>query len=235
MENENLGLQEAQPVATNAEEKMLPQSEVNRIVGAAKAEAAERERRRVAEQMQAEQQQAMGSGNGSQQSLDEQINMRVQQALLADKERQEAAKQQAAEAEYKQELRNLADNFMTKVRDGKGAYEDFDAVTADLDLRAFPQLVFLSAGLDNPADVVYELSKNPQKLVTIQALAEKSPQMAQRQLEALSNSIKANQQALENPNQPNAPLPRIKPSTTAGADAGANTIRDLRKQDWLRG
>ena len=235
MENENLGLQEATPLATNAEEKMLPQSEVNRIVGAAKAEAAERALRQAAEKMQAGQQQAgMGSGNG-QQSLDEQIEARVQQALLADKERQEAAKQQAAEAEYKQELRTLADNFMTKVRDGKVAYEDFDAVTADLDLRAYPQLVFLSAGLDNPADVVYELSMNPQKLVALQSLAERSPQMAQRQLEALSNSIKANRQALDENPQTNAPLPRIKPSTTAGADAGVNTIRDLRKQDWLRG
>jgi hypothetical protein len=233
MDNEVLGLQDA-PLATNAEEKMLPQSEVNRIVGAAKAEAAERERRRVAEQMQAGQMQ-QGANQVDSQSLDEQINARVQQALLADKERQEAARQQAAEAEYKEELRTLANDFMSKVGAGKVAYEDFDAVTADLDLRAFPQLVFLSAGLENPADVVYELSKNPQKLVTIQALAEKSPQMAKRQLEALSNSIKANREAMENPNQTDAPLPRIKPSTTASADAGAMTIRDLRKQPWLKG
>lgn len=235
MENEIVGLQEAQPV-TNAEEKMLSQSEVNRIVGAAKAEAAERARRQAAEQFQAEQQARMVPQNGAQApSLDEQINERVQAALQADKERVEAARQQAAEAEYKEELRSIANNFMSKVREGKGAYEDFDAVTATLDLRAFPQIVFLSAELDNPADVVYELGLNPQKLVTIQALAERSPQMAKQQLEALSNSIKANRQALENPNQTNAPLPRIKPSTTAGADAGAMTIRDLRKQPWLKG
>src|SRR5215207_9462620 len=210
MENENLSLQEALPT-TNAEEKMLSQSEVNRIVGAAKAEAAERARKQAVEQYQAEQAKNISGGAQSQDDMDVKIQRGVQAEKQADKERQEALNQQLAEAEYKKEVQALSNEFMSKVRDGMGAYEDFDAVTSDLDLRAFPQLVFLSAGLDNPADVVYELSKNPQKLMTIQNLAERAPQMAKKQLEALSQSIKSNRQAVEENQQTDAPLPRIKP------------------------
>jgi hypothetical protein len=117
---------------------------------------------------------------------------------------------------------------------GKDRYSDFDEVMTDFEPTAFPQVALLAAHLENTPDVMYELAKNPNKLVQINTLAERSPKMAERMLKELSDSIIKNQEAVENTVLPKAPLSRLKSSTTVGADTGKMTVRDFKNQDWLK-
>jgi hypothetical protein len=216
-------------------EKMLTQTQVNMIVQREKQQAAERARRQTEQEFQqrmeqqqqqqaeAEQQQQQGqSKQADADALYQQVQERFNQEMM----------QKQAEAEIAQ----VAQTYLQKMNAGKESYEDFEQITADFDPTAFPQLVYLIAGIDNASDVVYELSKNPSKLVTLDNLALKSPKHAQAELNRLSQSIRDNRvaQAEAGDQQVNAPLDRLQPSRVSSG-SGKMSINDLRNQDWLRG
>jgi hypothetical protein len=120
---------------------------------------------------------------------------------------------------------------------GKSTYEDFSEVTKDFDPVEFPQLIYLVSGIDNAADIIYDLSKrNPEKLAELQNLAERSPKLAQARLLKISRSISENRQALADEQSRNVsePLDRLQSSRISGSN-GKMGIGDLRKQPWLRG
>jgi hypothetical protein len=62
-----------------------------------------------------------------------------------------------------------------------------------------------------------------------------SPKMAKKEMEKLSQSIVKNQQAVQGNVSPREPLPRLKSSSSVGADTGEMTLRDYKNADWLRG
>jgi len=214
----------------------LTVEQVNKIVQREKAAAADKARQETEAKFQQEmaqlqaQQKSMG---GMTQAVDadkiyEQVYGRFQQE-------QQARQQQEQQAAYEQEVNKLTDTYLQKMSSGKDLYEDFDAVTSTFEPQAFPHVVVLASQLDNTADVMYDLSKNPQKLVTIAGLAERSPQMAREQLRRLSDSIKQNQTAKSQNVDAPSPLTSVRPSANAGSDGGGKTVRDFRKQPWLRG
>lgn len=232
-------------------EKMLSQSEVNAIVGREKQAAAERARREAEQammerfnQQQAQQAQAQApaqaaiqaaQGQGAEQQAPESgqreldvdaIYQQLQERL--NQERQ----QQALEAE----MTRVANSYMSKMEQGKELYDDFADITKDFDPAAFPQVTYLLADIDNAADIAYELAKNPSKLVTIDAMAQKSPNMARAELTKLGNSIVQNRQAQQEAMQTgtDAPLDRLQPSRVTQGN-GKLSISDLRSQPWLRG
>ena len=228
------GATPSQPV-----EKMLSQAEVNAIVAREKQAAAararqeaEREYQQRAEQAQMQQQQMQQPQRGEQQGgypTDAQADALYQQV-------QERFNREMQDRQFQSEMTNVANAYHAKMDLGRKGYTDFDDVTKDFDPTAFPQLVYLVAGLENAGDIIYELSKNPQKLVTLDSLAKTSPRLAQAELVRLSQSITQNnvarQEAEQNPTQ--APLSPLQPSRVSGSD-GKMTIRDLRSQPWLRG
>lgn len=214
----------------------LSVEQVNKIVQREKAAAAEKARQETEARFQQEiaqiqaQQKSVG---GMTQTVDpekiyEQVYGRIQQE-------QAAKQQQEQQAAYEREINALTDTYLQKMSSGKDLYEDFDTVTSAFEPQAFPHVVVLASQLDNTADVMYDLSKNPQKLVTIAGLAERSPHMAREQLKRLSDSIKQTQQAKSQNVDAPSPLTAIKPSANAGSDGGSKTVRDFRKQPWLRG
>lgn len=214
----------------------LSVEQVNKIVQREKAAAAEKARQEAQAQFQQEiaqlksQSSSMG---GITQSVDadkiyEQVYSRIQQE-------QQAKLQQEQQAAYDREIDTLTNTYLSKMAQGKQAYEDFDAVTAAFEPQAFPHVVVLASQLENTADVMYDLSKNPQKLVMIAGLAERSPQMAKQQLMRLSESIKQNQTAKSQNVDVPAPLSSVRPSANAGSDGGGNRVRDFKNQSWLRG
>lgn len=159
----------------------------------------------------------------------QQVQEKFNQQMQAEKERQEQERVRA-------HMASVADNYLAKVEQGKTAYEDFDEVTKDFDPTAFPQLTFLLAGIDNAADVLYDLSKNPIKLAGLDRLAEKNPRQAHSELIKLSQSITVNKDAKAEAQNQNVaePLDRLQPSRVSGSN-GKMGIRDLRNQPWLRG
>lgn len=215
------------------QEKMLPQSQVNALIGREKAAV----RQQMLAQMQQQQPQQM-EPQGPQADFS-QMEDRVFERMLAKakeyEEMQARQEQERIEAEQRQQLEQVAQKYFMKIESGKDKLADFDEVMTDFDPGAFPQIAMLAAHTDNTAEVMYELAKNPHKLVQLNALAERSPKMAQREMTKLAQSISQNQQAIANDATPQAPLSRLKSSTTVGGDSGKMNIRDLRNQDWLRG
>lgn len=159
----------------------------------------------------------------------QQVQERFNEEMRRQREEQERT-------QLKQQMANVAQNYLSKLELGRKAYEDFDEVTKDFNPTAFPQLTFLLAGIDNAGDVLYDLAKNPLKIAGLDRLAEKNPRQAHTELLKLSKSITDNQQALneaETQSTP-APLDRLQPSRVSGSN-GKKGIRDLRAEPWLRG
>lgn len=233
MTDELVTMTETAPPVT---QQNLTVEQVNKIVQREKAAAADKARQEAQAQFQQElsqyQAQQKSMGGMTQIAEQEKIKDEIYARIQKEKAEELQSEQQAA---YDREINALTDNYLSKMANGKQLYEDFETVTATFEPQAFPHVVVLASQLDNTADVMYDLSKNPQKLVTIAGLAERSPNMAREQLKRLSDSIKQNQQAKSQNVDAPSPLNAVKPSANAGSDGGGKTVRDLRKQPWLRG
>lgn len=230
----------------NKPEKMLPASRVTQLIKKAKHEG-ERKMAQQLEELQAElerlkqaqppqprqmeQQQAPSIGGIQQpnmQDIEQRAIAAIEQRL---KEREETARQEALQ----RHMEDVADSFFDKMERGKEMYQDFEDITASFDPAAFPSLVYLANEVDNTPAVIYELQKNPSKLTHLAFLVEKSPNMARREIAKLSESIKANQRALQEERQTSEPLSRMQPSTIVGADNGEpKTVRDFKNASWLK-
>lgn len=224
-------------------EKMLPASRVNELVQKAKRDGA----RKMQEQLDAAKQQIeqLQSQQGQQQApvqqsptpqpqgqtVDaQQIQEQVMQ-MMQQKMQEDEAKRQREQLE--KEVNDVAQQYFGKLAQGREAYEDFDAVTADFDPAAFPQLVYLATQADNTAAIIYELQKNPAKLASLAVMVDKSPAQARKMIAQLSESIKTNDDAKRNLQQAQDPLNRLKPSPV-GTDSGTKTVRDFKAANYLK-
>lgn len=233
-ENFMVNQDQAAPMEAPPQQNLLSQDQVNKIVAREKARALENGRR----QAEQEYQQKLGELEAAR-SQQQQTNAGQSREVDSDaiyKQVQERFNKEMEERRLKDQMTQVANNYLQKVAQGKEAYEDFDTVTQDFDPTAFPQLTFLLSGIDNAADVLYDLSKNPLKLAGIDQLAGKNPRQANAELLKLSRSILENRQAQNEAQGQNVaePLDRLRPSRIAGSN-GKMGISDLRNQDWLRG
>lgn len=226
------------PAQQEVQPNLFTQDQVNKLIGREKMQAKEAGRREAEERYQREME-AAGRAQQEQRNAEvprdvdaNAIYQQVQERFNRDQER---LKQEMHEQQVKQHVTKVANTYQEKFSLGKDAYEDFEDVTKDFDPTAFPQLTFLLAGMDNMADVLYDLSKNPLKLAGIDRLAERNPRQAQSELLKLSQSIGANKQAQAEAQNQNVaePLDRLKSSRVSGSN-GKMSIADLRNQPWLR-
>ena len=213
------------------QEKMIPQSQVNKIIKHKTYEAAQIQR-----EMEERHQRELEAIQAQKQK---QRNENVPRDVDADaiyQQVQERFNQEMQQRRVKDEMDRIANSYLSKMEQGKSSYSDFEEVTKEFDPTAFPQLTYLVAGMDNAADVIYDLSRNPLKLAGLDRLAEKNPRQAQAELLKLSRSITENRQAQsdEESNPVAAPLDRLQSSRVSGSN-GKPGIRDLRNQPWLRG
>jgi len=229
-ENQVTGTETTEPV----QQKMVPQDEVNRIVAREKTRAADSARREAEQKHQQELEQL-----NAMRMQQEQRNAQVPRDVDANaiyQQVQERFNKEMQERQLKDQMTQVANNYLSKVELGRKGYDDFDEVTKDFDPTAFPQLTYLLSGIENAGDVLYDLSKNPMKLAGIDRLAEKNPRQATTELLKLSKSINDNKQAQSDAQNQNVsePLDRLTPSKVAGSN-GKMSIKDLRGQSWLRG
>lgn len=215
-----------------SQERLLPQSQVNEIVGRAKQEAAERAVEAYKRQQQQSQpnyaQQNDYGYNQSQRALSEDDVKRLTGEELS-RQRDQWAKeyQEKADADTAQRIVNA---YKDKIAPGKEKYEDFEAVTNNVDMRYYPNVVQLLAEyVDNSHDVLYDLAKHRTKLAQIEQLCAHNPQDAIYEMKRLSDSIKANEQT-SSVKHANSPLSQQRPSNT-GTDSGNSlSIRDLKRK-----
>jgi len=210
--------------AQQTQERLFKQAELNEIVGRAKHDAVESYKRQQQQQAsQAPQYQAPQSNFKALSEDDvkrltgEELNRYREEWT---RESQERANAQAAE--------RIVNSYKEKISAGKDKYEDFEAVTNNVDMRYYPNVVQLLAEyVDNSHDVLYDLAKHRIKLGQIEDLCSRNPQDAIYEIKRLSDSIKANEQH-SNMSNAKAPLSQQRPSNT-GTDSG-NTLsmRDLK-------
>lgn len=137
----------------------------------------------------------------------------------------------------------ILSDFNAKLKAAETKYPDFEKVVSPLrnDMENNPDvmahLLLMTNSMDNTADIVYDLAKNPHKVGSLIPLTHTAPNLAMSQLTALSNSIKQNQQASAQANPVNEPLNQLKPSTV-GTDNGSTnnlSVSDFKKMSWLKG
>lgn len=214
------------------EQRMLSQEEVNKLVGAAKAEAQEKARR----QMEAEFQQRMEQQRSQQAQAPQ-----AQAAPELDMDRiyqetRERLQREMQQQNMEAELKRIADTYNSRVEEMKEKDPEFAELMGTFNSRKFPAVAFLAAEVDNTGDVVKELVKNPAKLVEINALAKDDENWARQRMRSLSDSIKKNQAAIEEEKlaKTRSPLDRMSPSVNSTSGNGTMSVADLRAQDWLR-
>lgn len=220
------------------EEKLVPQSQVNKIVVREKEAAAARARA----QAEAEYQQRLEAISQQQNQRNETVSRDVdadaiyQQVQERFNSEQAKLQEQMRQQQLEEQMSQVAQNYVSKMTAARSSYDDFDEITADYDPTAFPQLTYLLAGMENAGDVVYELAKNPTKLANLDTLALRSPKLAQAEMQKLARSIADNRQAQSDATSQgvNAPLDRLQPSRVSGSN-GKMGISDLRSQPWLKG
>jgi len=201
------------------QERVLTQSEVDKVVGRVKAESYQKGQRDAM--------MSQGANNASSQ----------QAPMSEDRIRElmrETANQATMENAQKAEIHRLVGEFSNKVIAGKEKYPDIEEKLAEIDIAKMPELVPLANGVDNTADVIYDLASNPYKIATIiSSVRQGLPHLAQQEIRKLSNSIKENQKAQQNAT-PKEPLSQLKPSTAIPGDNGKMSVADFRKQSWLK-
>jgi hypothetical protein len=74
-----------------------------------------------------------------------------------------------------------------------------------------------------------EVIEHPNKMANLITLAKDQPYALQQAMQALSASIKRNQEAVAQEQESKDPMSRLKPSPQAGADNGAMSVNDFRQ------
>ena len=214
-------------------EKMIPQSQVNKIVKQRTYDAIQA--KRELEEKHQKELEAIKAAAQQQSQRNEQVPRELDANAIY-QQVQERFNEEMRQRQLKEEMERVANSYLSKMEQGKQAYEDFEEITKEFDPTAFPQLTYLVSGMDNAADVIYDLARNPIKLAGLDRLAEKNPRQAQAELLKLSRSIAENRQAQadENSQSVSTPLDRLQASRISGSN-DKMSISDLRNQPWLRG
>lgn len=220
-----------EPLTQQQTERMIPQSQVNEIVGNAKREAAERaveayKRQHVQsapESAQAPQQHDQHSARVTSEDdmkrvAGDEIKRHFSQI---EHEAQERANTEAAN--------RIVSMFRDKIVAGKDKFEDFESVTSNVAMQYYPNVVqLLAEHVDNTADVLYHLAKNRDKLYRLESLSAHNSSDAVYEIKRLAESIKSNAESSQMKHA-NAPLSQQRPSNT-GTDSGSLSWSDLKRK-----
>jgi ABC-type hemin transport system substrate-binding protein len=110
----------------------------------------------------------------------------------------------------------------------KDSDPEFAKLYDAMNIEAHPDLIIWMSGMDNKASVVKEMASNPTKFTNILMLARSgSTGLAKMELEKISASIKANQEAQKNAKSIDSPLSQLKPSNIS-SDNGDMSVSDYR-------
>ncbi len=212
---------------SSPQEKTFTQAHIDSIVKGAKLDAYKKGRDEALASVQSQQQSMpQNTGNtsfgGMQQQSPDDIRRTIQEEI--NRHSQHIAGTQ------------ILNQFINKINDGKNKYPDFENKVAQLQLDKIPELIPLLNSVDNTVDILHDFSENPHKVsLLLQSMRDpRTAHLAQAEMSKISNSIRANQDALSQQRSVNEPLSQVTPSAI-GADNGNLGIRDLKNQSWLRG
>lgn len=212
-------------------EKLVPQSQVNEIVGNAKREAAERAveayKRQQAQSSQLSNEPRQVQEHGNRYMSEDDIKRLTGDEI---KRHLSQIEQDAAERANVEAANRVVSQFRDKVLAGKDKFEDFETVTGNVAMQYYPNVVqLLAEHVDNTADVLYHLAKNRDKLYRLESLSSHNPSDAIYEMRRLSDSIKSNDEG-NNVKNPKSPLSQQRPSNTGTDSGGTLSMSDLKRK-----
>lgn len=227
IDNESMGSAVLNPVISPEQagaitEKMLPQSEVDRIVKSTKYSMAEKAKRDVEEARRQAFEQIQSQKDNSASNVAP-VNQADFQTNFNNAFANFAEKLQAQKLE--QEAQEIANQFFSKLAEGKKNYDDFEEAFEGVDFKAISNTVQLANKLDNTADVMYELAKNPRKMIDFEIMADRMRGKAESELKKLSLSIKQNKEGAQAKQAPD-PVRQISHSVSKGTN-GSLSVDDF--------
>lgn len=218
-------VQSSAPMVEQPAEKMVPQSEVDKVVGAVRHSAYEKAK----QELLAQQQQNMSNPQAAQIDAQGALSKEAIEAMILEKT-QALQMQQARQVEAER----VVGEFVSKMDLGKTEYEDFEDTVKDVNFSEVPGIVKLSNEMPNTHDIWYELAKNPYKIGNLELLLAKSPSLARKEMMRLSASIEENKKA-KSQVMPREPLGQLKPSASSSVDGSKMTLAEMKRQPWARG
>lgn len=215
---------------STAAEKLLPQSQVDKIIsGRLKDQQSKLERQYEQKLAQIQQSQSQTSSQNQQPS-----NVGGMQGMTEPQIRQ-LIDQEATRRSTMEYANRVAQSYTQKISSELNGDPEFVEIYNDLKLeQQHPYLIPLLNDLDNTAAVIKDMGKNSSKFANILMLVNSGNQeLAFRDLKKLSDSIKANE-AAKKQEIPPAPLSQMKPSHLSAGD-GKMTVRDYKANPKFRG
>jgi hypothetical protein len=203
-------------------EKMVPQSEVDKVAGSVRKEGYEKGRREALAELQAAQVQAQSHGG----LTPEEVRKIAIEATQA--QQQDAANLAVAQ--------KIIGEVTTKLNAGYQKFSDFEPVVKTLKLNESPLLFKALNAVDNADEVAYEIAKSSRKRLLMKQ-ASRSPADYDDLVEEIRNiseSIKTNKTALSNAKPVKQPLGQVKPSSTGVGSDGPTTVAEFKKMSWLK-
>lgn len=219
----DLAMVEAQ--AEPAQEKMIPASKVTQMIQSERIKALEKGRREASFLNQAPQ-----TAESPPMSGDEMRNLVAEETRRV----QEQLYQQQVKEAADRESQRIVGEFRSKLAAGKDKYADFDEVIDESSLPSIAYIAQLANEVDNTADVMYEVMKNPSKIASLMVLGQTNPALAKRQMKQLSESIKSNEKALSQ-KAPAQPLSHLRPSNVSSDNGSPSSVSDFKRMSWLKG
>lgn len=196
------------------EEKLLTQSEVNRIVGEVKRKERDVYDRRYNENVSSKTE-PLNSGYVKESDLQRIIDERVKANEL--KLQQQYAAQVQAEQDKK-----ICGDLVQKINESKSKYDDYDEIVNGDFLKGSDELLRAVNEVPNSGDVLYYLGNN---LLKVGSLKNLTPAQSRAELRKLSKSIQANQSA-SSTSLASEPLTQSKPGSSSAKARKIDTI------DW---
>ena len=221
----------ASQVIDSPTEKMIPQSEVGRIVNAERQRAYERAKDDMAKQQSQVANNVQGEQPASQQTQanpqDNEDKMRSVAQDVYHKAAETYAQQEQQRQAY-ETAHKIAKDLEAKSESVKEQYPDFDeSLRAVGHFEHAPEVLRHAHKYDNAGDILYDLSKNPTKVANIITLDGRDPRLAAQAMSKLSDSITMNHKA-KNAQSATAPLNSLEPSNI-GMDNGEFGFKEYKK------
>lgn len=123
----------------------------------------------------------------------------------------------------------FVNSFVNKMQAAEARFPGLEAKLNSLDYSTIAPLLQMANEMENTGDIMHEIIENPMKMGNLLSLMYAQPQLAQKAMGDLSNSIKQNQEAKAQEAQANDPMSQIKSSSSAGMDNGQMSVKDFRK------
>lgn len=215
------------------QEKLLPQHQVNALVGSAKQKGYEKgyneglSARDSVNSVQSPQTLTHG------QTVDPDTVRKIAQETFI--KQQEELQKKALEEAYTQQGMQVLNQLNSKFNEAKQRLPDFDNVVKLQNFVNAPEVLHYANTVDNAGDVMYDLAKNPSKLANLTSLHRSGlTDYATQAIREISDSIKQNQNALSQPKTPE-PLNQIKPSNIGLGNSSNRSVADMMRDPAYRG